>query len=112
VARGNLSPEKQTQLREENSRKRAAEVRDRVLCGETFFCFCTSSVSKIVRAGTFCPYSVCLSVRPSVCPPGYYFSLLSMCFKNNILSSSHILICNLSAYVYVSMNLRIATAPL
>jgi len=76
--------------------------------GNRFLALCTSSVSKILRAGTFCPYSVCPSVRP----PGYYFSLLSMCFKNNILSSSHILICNLSAYVYVSMNLRIATAPL
>ena len=75
------------------------------LNGESFFALCTSSISKILRAGTFCPY-------PSVCPPGYYFSLLSMCFKNNILSASHIFICNLSAYVYVSMNLRIATAPL
>ena len=58
--------------------------------GNRFFALCTSSVSKFLRSGTFCPYSVCLSVRLSVCPPGYYFSLLSMCFKNNILSSSHI----------------------
>ncbi len=31
--------------------------------GNRFFALCTSSVSKILRAGTFCPYSVCLSVR-------------------------------------------------
>jgi hypothetical protein len=40
-----------------------SEVRDRVLCGETFFCFCTSSRSKFLRSGTFCLYSICPSVR-------------------------------------------------
>jgi hypothetical protein len=35
--------------------------------GNRFFALCTSSVSKILRAGTFCPYSVRLSVRLSVC---------------------------------------------
>ena len=63
--------------------------------GNRFFALCTSSVSKILRAGTFLyesRYSVCLSVCPSVRPPGYYlFFLFMMCFKNNnILSASHI----------------------
>jgi hypothetical protein len=43
--------------------------------GNRFFALCTSSVSKILRAGTFL-YESRYSVCPSVRPPGYYFFFL------------------------------------